>query len=371
MARQGQGFTSGLTPYVNNIAQMLSNHFIQQGEKKRQAESIQRLVDAFQKSQGKVSDIGSGMADLQNLPVQNVNPMNQSTDRKANFITPGELDGLTMPTKDVVPQQPTNIQKNFNRLSSPLQRYNTAQGESSNFLTNALKDPNVDYDRLNTLAKLLQGDVERIRPVAPSVIERDPTKRYVERDQYGNEKVIQEGMPKNTDKEIDNFTGSDGHRYTTYMKPSGETYEKKSEARVRNESSSKEAEKRTEKETLNQKRYNTIMASPYVGTKDLISQGLLTEDELKNLKSEDGKGYKYGGGYVVRDKNGNQKLIFTEKLLENFAKNQAPEAPNQWNRKGYTEIKEQYKDLMKKLTEEKGYTEQEAIDIIKKNEGTR
>lgn len=79
--------------------------------------------------------------------------------------------------------------------------------------------------------------------------------------------------------------------------------------------------KLSEEEKINQAKYNAIMGAPFLTMDELVTQGIL---ENKNDK--------YGGAYLVRDDDGKAKLVYGEKVLENYAKTIVPKAPNKWSR---------------------------------------
>ena len=109
------------------------------------------------------------------------------------------------------------------------------------------------------------------------------------------------------------------------------------------------------------------MGSPFVDMKDLVAQGF-------DLSPEEAK---YGGAYVVTEiikGQPNVRLIFDDQQLEGYAQSKIPTTPNKWKREKKkqesTDVKVKYKDAYEALTQ-KGYSDEEAIDLIKKNEGIK
>lgn len=86
----------------------------------------------------------------------------------------------------------------------------------------------------------------------------------------------------------------------------------------------KEKEEESEGKKTSQVKYNNIMGAPFLDTQELINQGLIE-------KKDPSIGTK-GGGYLVRDDDGKQKIIFTDENLENYANTMVPDAPNKWTR---------------------------------------
>ena len=140
------------------------------------------------------------------------------------------------------------------------------------------------------------------------------------------------------------------------------------------------SQKKAESDKTNQTRYNSIMNTPYLSVDELIQRLPEGEDRLvqggilREEVGEDGKlEYKknYGGAYYYVDENNNVRLFPTEEGLQNFANQSIPNTPDKWKRTGYDDIKQNYNSLIKKLIEEKKYTEKEAVDLIRKNEGIK
>ncbi len=104
-------------------------------------------------------------------------------------------------------------------------------------------------------------------------------------------------------------------------------------------------ETRAEKKKIAQTKYDAIMNSQWFTKDQLKSQGFNTD------------GLNYDGAYVSPD----GKLFYTDQSLKNYALKESPGAVNQWDKKGF-------EDQIKRITD-KGYSRDEAINLIRQHEG--
>ena len=128
---------------------------------------------------------------------------------------------------------------------------------------------------------------------------------------------------------------------------------------------------------------------PNPNYKERPSEISLLNQQLKLEKIEEGRTQKQDlydsimdswddklKAYTLTDSKGNEIIFENDKALERYAKEQViktklPGRVNFWSRKGQkVDVKGKHKSAYNTLIK-KGYSEQEAIDLIKKNEGIK
>jgi len=130
------------------------------------------------------------------------------------------------------PFSPTTIPETQTKTKSPEERYKEAESNFAGFISEIapmIMNPNIDQqqiERTNVLSVLARNQVERLKPKKSVITERDPFKRYISTDEYGNEKVIQEAgeKPKLYDVE-GNMKNPKTGTYWSYDKQKGNYFD--------------------------------------------------------------------------------------------------------------------------------------------------
>lgn len=221
------------------------------------------------------------------------------------------------------------------------EKYNESQknlGEFESSIAPLILDPDISADeisRLNVLGSLSKAQTERMKPKNERFTLSDGGQEYMfvdgkpvlvaenKKDPNANKKnplikVTADGYFAKWDEDKQDFVKTN----TKAPAQAGDQLLAWEKFKYEQEQD-KEKESKKKKDT--QAKYNAIMGSEFVPMKDLIKQGLVDPDTDES---------KYGGAYVVRDDKNykNYKLIYTNKELEDYAKNQVSETPNKWER---------------------------------------
>src|SRR4030066_946253 len=194
------------------------------------------------------------------------------------------------------------------------ERYKRANQQVSDFIVNALEDPNIDMNRLKLIANEFGQQAATMKPKEFEPFNLpEGTKRAVglkkevkeDEDPYEWVENPKDVPPKDVkDEKVDSYTGMDGYSHTIYKKADGTQYEVKGDEKVKTPASGdsaawarlyydmqKDRTKKVKENRQKQSEYNVIMGSPFVDMKDLVAQGF-------DLSPEEAK---YGGAYVVTE----------------------------------------------------------------------
>jgi len=301
--------------YLKPVGDAVQNYFL----KKQQEEDFKKLADAYASSQNRIGELNTGF-DRNDIAEMEFNVPNTAIPFQKDIKNVGQMsaaedinNSTNAPMTDYV----------LGDVLPPEERYKRSSAEVSNFAAQGLLNKNVDTQRLGGLTEVLSALANAGKPKPIEYFNLGPgDERFMRDPNSGETKSVAKREKEKTFDIEGSFENDDTGTIWTFDKNIGKMIDTGIKfERTKN----KTEEKKAEEDKTNQEIYNNILASPWVKSSDLINQGLMDKKDTSIGK--------YGGAYVVRGKDGNARLIFTNEMLENYAKGQVAKAPNKWDRK--------------------------------------
>jgi len=219
---------SGLGQGLSEIASILEAN----RKKKEQEQLYSTLLDYYNKWQQGLKEAKMPVNLKEGGQVNNVfspenftSPISGQKPTGMNLRIPDNVQQIQENMLPVAPQTQT-------RKVPAAEQHKLAQENLSDFVTSLaslLLNQNADdklLSKVNVLSGLAQQETERTKPKVGTVFERDPFKKYVERDDYGNEKTIQEADSKQKPFDIEgSYKNSKTKTYWSYDKQTGKHFD--------------------------------------------------------------------------------------------------------------------------------------------------
>jgi len=201
--------TGGLSGSLSPIFELLK----EKQRKEEQKEYFNSLYSAYKSAKNKQNTIANTQLEPSTFQEGQGNVLSTMMGPKNEF-TPPDIESTQGITDEVlgdyIPRQ---------------ERLNKSEDIGNDFTIDQIMNPSehIDAGRINVLGNQLQSNANRLKPPKTTVSERDPLKRYVERDDLGNEKVIQEAGEKTKPFDIEGSVKNSATKtYWTYNKQNGQ-----------------------------------------------------------------------------------------------------------------------------------------------------
>lgn len=378
---------------IGRLFQHISQLEKEKRERQRKEDSLKSLANQYTQAMQQLESLSSGtdpndMRMIPNLdetrqygtlPRQDMPAPVQNIQEGVNdIINARSISNTVDNTRRRMPERnrdiPTNAPADFmlGDILEPTERKRRASRTVDDFIVQSLMNQDLDTERFNILARQLAQKENEFQPTKFEPFNLSPgERRYLTPDKFvenpkpetPKEKVVfEKDYPEY--KLIGYGTGeTDDNGNPVITKWGSVKYKDLPASTGSDETKNKQA----------QEKYNVIMGSTFVPMEQLLNQGLMYPEDTaaqsaifkvsddgyymrwndnpdpKNKEEKIGwvktkekapagsegkevKRYKYGGAYVVRDKNGNPRLLFTDESLEDYAKSQVPNAPDKWSR---------------------------------------
>src|SRR3990167_2749259 len=136
----------------------------------------------------------------------------------------GGVESMTSPQEMVNAPRTIEAVPQGNQINPLSQRgrINAADNMSEEFFLKELMNPKANPQMVSILRNALQNRANKLRPLQKTVMERDPSKTYIERDTEGKENVLQTGKEKPKPFDVEgSYKNKDTKTYWSYDKQKG------------------------------------------------------------------------------------------------------------------------------------------------------